>query len=153
MKHYDIFHIIFCLKHGSWVHVRLALRSMFKSKNKKIIYTRVNRTFTIYVKGKGKERGPTRDSSPGSLAYRVRTLTTELPSHMVRPLQYPPSKLDLSPNLLGTMTEPTRQSLCRSQPEHGLTLSYQMSQARRNNVARPGLESRVSRLSCEHSNH
>ena len=51
------------------------------------------------------------------------------------------------------MPEPTRQSLsgCCSQPEHGPTLSHQMSQGRKKNVARPGLEPRVSRLPCEHS--
>ena len=58
-----------------------------------------------------------------------------------------------TPNLLGTMPEPTRQSLsgCCSQPEHGPTLSHQMSQGRKKNVARPELEPRVSRLPCEHS--
>ena len=40
---------------------------------------------------------------------------------------------------------------CCSQPEHGPTLSHQMSQGRKKNVARPGLELRVSRLPCEHS--
>ena len=66
----------------------------------------------------GKRTWPDRDSNPGSLAYRASTLTAELPSHTVSPLQFPPAEIDSSPNLLGTMPEPTRQSLCCSQPEH-----------------------------------
>ena len=50
-------------------------------------------------------------------------------------LQFPPAKLYLSPNLLGTMPEPTRLSLCCLQPKHRPTLSYQMSQARKKNMA------------------
>ena len=51
------------------------------------------------------------------------------------------------------MPEPTRQSLsgCCSQPEHGPTQTHQMSQGRKKNVARPGLEPRVFGLPCEHS--
>ena len=33
---------------------------------------------------------PDRDSNPGPLAYRSSTLTTELPSHMVSQVQFPP---------------------------------------------------------------
>ena len=79
--------------------------------------------------------------------------TTELPSHTIDRLHFPSALLDSSPNLLGTMPEPTRQSLsgCCSQPEHGPTLSQQMSQGRKKNVARPGLEPRVSRFPYEHS--
>ena len=43
------------------------------------------------------------------------------------------------------MPEPTRQSLCCSQPEHGPTLSHQMSEGRKQHMARPGLEPRTSR--------
>ena len=51
------------------------------------------------------------------------------------------------------MPEPTKQSLCCSQPEHGHTLSHQMSQGRKKHMARPGLEPRTSRIPCEHSDH
>ena len=37
------------------------------------------------------------------------------------------------------------------QPEHGPTLSHQMLQGRKKNMARPGLEPRTSRTPCEHS--
>ena len=51
------------------------------------------------------------------------------------------------------MPEPTRQSLCCSQPEHGPTLSHQMSQGKKKHMARPGLEPRTSRRPCEQSDH
>ena len=51
------------------------------------------------------------------------------------------------------MPEPTRRSLCCSQPEHGPTLSHQMSQGRKRHMARPGLEPRTSRKPCEYSDH
>ena len=51
------------------------------------------------------------------------------------------------------MPEGTRQSLCCSQPEHGPTLSHQMSQERKKHMAWLGLEPRTSRIPCEHSDH
>ena len=52
--------------------------------------------------------------------------TTEPPSHTINRLHFTPALLDSSPNLLGTMPGPTRQSLsgCCSQPEHGPMLSH-----------------------------
>ena len=51
------------------------------------------------------------------------------------------------------MPEPTRQSLCCSQPQHGPTLRHQMSQGRKKHMAPPGLEPRTSRRQCEYSDH
>ena len=50
---------LFCSKHRLWIHVRTAhlggsyeySQSMFYSKNKKIMYTPVNPSFTIYKWG------------------------------------------------------------------------------------------------------
>ena len=91
--------------------------------------------------------------NPGPLADRASTRTTGLPSHTVDLWQFPPAWLDSSPNLLGTMPEPTRQSLCCSQPEHGPTLSHQISQRRKMHMAWPELEPRTSRRPCEHSDY
>ena len=84
-----------------------------------------------------------RDSNPGSLAYRASTL----------PLSY-----------RATRSTSYNFPLLRFVPESALShagthetvpllpaLSHQMSQGRKNNVTRPGLEPRVSRLPCEHS--
>ena len=64
------------------------------------------------------------------LEHRVSRLpckhsTTELPSHMPTGYISPQLRYIYVLNLLGTMPEPTRQSLsgCCSQPEHGLTLA------------------------------
>ena len=43
--------------------------------------------------------------------------------------------------------------LCCTQPEHGSTLSHQMSQGRKKHTSRPGLEPRTSRTQFEHSDH
>ena len=51
------------------------------------------------------------------------------------------------------MPKLTKQSLCCSQPEHGPTLSHQMSQGREKHMARSGLEPRTSRIPCKHSAH
>ena len=42
------------------------------------------------------------------------------------------NKIHPPANLLGTMLEPTRQSLCCPQPKHGPTLSHKMSKGRKN---------------------
>ena len=42
---------------------------------------------------------------------------------------------------------------CCSQPEHRPTLSHQLSQGRKNLMARRGLEPRTSRIPCEQSDH
>ena len=63
----------------------------------------------------GKGTWPDRDSNQGSLAYRA---STELPSHMVSTLQFPP-ELD-SPRICSEpCRKPMRQFLCSSQPDHG----------------------------------
>ena len=86
------------------------------------------------VTGEETVYGPTGDSNRGPLAYRARTLTTELKNHTHRRpvtisiclIRFIPNK-----NLLGSMLEPTRQSLCCPQPKHGHTLSHKMSKGRK----------------------
>ena len=51
------------------------------------------------------------------------------------------------------MPEPTRQSFCCSQPEHGPTLATKCHRGGKKHTARPGLEPRTSRRPCEHSDH
>ena len=67
-------------------------------------------------------------------------------------LHIPTPLLDLSPNLLGTMPELTRQSLFCSQPEHGPTLSHQMSREEKLPITfgRPRIEPAVLRMQIQH---
>ena len=69
------------------------------------------------------------------------------------PVTISPCLIRFVPESARTMPEPTRQSLCCSQPEHAPTLSHQMSQGRKKHMAIPGLKPRTSRIPCEHSDH
>ena len=67
--------------------------------------------------------------------------------------QFPPTYLDLSPNLNGTMLELIRQSFCCSQPEHRPTLATNCHRGEKKHMARPSLKPRTSRIPSKHSDH
>ena len=60
------------------------------------------------------------------------------------PVTISPCLIDSSPNLLITIPEPTKTSLCCSQPEHGPTLATKRHREEKH-MARPGIEPRISK--------